>query len=256
MSIVIQGKIPKDIILAYSGGPDSHAALLYLIYKGYRNVKCIFFNHGDYSSANAYDVVEENIASLNEYYLTKYKYSTQITLDAGNIQEYESKYKGVKVSSSQEDYWRTYRYLFFKDMYEKYKLNIITAHTLDDCVEEWIINAIIRGKQGVIPYYGPHNIFRPFRLNNKEALTVYIRSAHKKMDLEDDLDFHLDPENEKETHMRIFIRNNMKTFKTLNPGIYNMIRRKLLNDKNSSSDTYTDENYEELIDDELSRILP
>lgn len=261
MSIVIQGKIPEQVILAYSGGPDSSAALRYLSYKGYRDLKCIFFHHGDDSSSRALEHVQENIRTLNNSYISTFKNAKPITLDVGYIHEYESKYKNVHVSSSQEDYWRTYRYLFFKDMYNKYKLNIITAHTLDDCVEEWIINSIIRGRPGLIKYNGPSNVIRPFRLNTKTQMIEYfnmdfdekynINRYNDSDSLVNAFTYHNDPENKNNKHMRVRIREQMKIFKTINPGLVTMIRRKLVREE---FNTLIVDDIDDVVDKKLSEI--
>lgn len=238
MAIVVQGTLPKELILAYSGGPDSGAALRYLIYKGFRNVKCVFFHHGDSSSDSALVCVKKCINTININYLSHFKYAKPITLDIGHIHEYESKYKNISVSSSQEDYWRTYRYIFFKEIQEKYKLNIVTAHTLDDCVEEWIINSIVRGRPGVIKYNGPCSVIRPFRLNTKEQMTDYLNQNWESKykigynselcEDHDNFSYHVDPENINERHLRVYIRKNFKFILDINPGIYSMIRRKMV----------------------------
>jgi len=75
---------------------------------------------------------------------------------------------------SLEARWRKARYKAFAELHKDLNQPIITAHHLDDCVEEYLISMCKRGRCEIIPYRDPNNIvIRPFRLVKKATFVDY-----------------------------------------------------------------------------------
>lgn len=195
--INVQGKLPRDIAVAVSGGVDSVAALDFLVNK--HNVIIVHMNHSEGNS----DASEQFVNALAaKYYLPIF--SKRIT--------------GNKPSRmSREEWWRFNRY----ELFHTVDLPIVTAHTLDDCVETWVWSSM-HGTGKIIPYANK-NVIRPFRMTRKREFVNWATQRN--------LEWLEDESNEDISLTRNFIRQvMMPSVLTVNPGIYKTISKKVKKD--------------------------
>lgn len=191
-------KLPADLYVAVSGGPDSMAAMDFLI-RGRRNVTALHFDHGTKHGEYA------------RKFLTGYCFRRDIELIVGE------KNRERLPNESPEEYWRNMRYEFFAKYTDR---PIVTAHTLDDQVENWIFTAL-HGTPRLIPYSREPNIIRPFIGTTKEVLMEW---CHRK-----GVFFVYDPGNEDPRYMRSLIRTEIvPNALRVNPGLHKVIRKKVL----------------------------
>ena len=149
--IKIQGKLPRNITLAYSGGVDSRVMFEFL--KKNHQIHLIHVNHGDEASEKE----AENLRKL------KTGRSVKIT-------SIDAKYN-IPNGESREHFWSKVRKEKLKDFGD-----VIMCHHLDDCVETWIASSL-KGNPTIIPYRSG-NIIRPFRMTSKDDILSYAK-RHK-----------------------------------------------------------------------------
>jgi tRNA(Ile)-lysidine synthase len=192
--IKLLGNIPKNLVLAVSGGVDSMAMLDFLSRK--HQITCAFFHHGTENSENAFQFIQTYTVKHN------------IKLLVGKIEK--NKEKGM----SKEEHWRNERYRFL-DHFDC----VATAHNLDDCVETWIWSSM-HGQSSLIPY-NRNNVIRPFLLNRKTDLIKWCIDKNVPW-IEDD-------SNKDLKYTRNYIRHKMMPHAlAINPGIHKLISKKLL----------------------------
>ena len=197
-------KIPSRVAIAVSGGVDSMAVLDFL--RRSRDVTVLHYNHGTGQYA---DLAQNLVAS--------YCFREGITLIVGRNREKMP--KGV----SAEAWWRDKRYEWFDSLDEARDLPIVTAHHLDDVVENWIFTSL-NGNPFLIPSRRDRFI-RPFLSTEKKA---FISWCNRK-----DVPFLLDPSNLENKHRRNYIRNVMMPHvEEINPGIRKTIMKKVINEDN------------------------
>ena len=142
-------KIPSEVEVAVSGGPDSIAALAFLK-NSRRKVSAAFIHHRTETSERSYQVVSAVCASLD----VPLRYTTLASVD--------SKDTGLEAT------WREKRYEFL----DQSPIPVITGHHLDDAVEWWIFSSL-HGKSKLIPRIRG-SYLRPFLLTRKELLVKYF----------------------------------------------------------------------------------
>lgn len=190
------GSLPRSCVVACSGGVDSMAVLSFLM-RGKGHVTVAYFNHGTQHSEQTQNFVEE-FCSLNRLQLT-----------VGRIQG------GKAPRESWEEYWRHGRYSFLQSL----SLPVLTAHHLDDCIEQWLFSSF-HGNPQIIPYRNG-NVIRPFLPTKKESFRAWC--VDKGVPWIDDLS------NQDTRYMRNHIRHNvMPQVLKVNPGIAKVIRKKVL----------------------------
>lgn len=195
--IKVQGKLPKELVVAVSGGVDSMAVLDFL--RRNHNVMIQFVHHGTEASKLGDKHIRE--------YAKLHKLDLAVDYISSNIP------KGV----SQEEHWRNERYRVFHG----WDIPVITAHHLNDCVETWIWSSL-HGEGKIIPYRN-QNVIRPFRLNKKEEFEKWCVN-HNVSWIEDE-------SNSDTKYMRNYIRHKlMPGIKIVNPGIEKVIKKKILRD--------------------------
>lgn len=198
--IHVQGKIPRTVFVAFSGGVDSVAVVSFL--QRNHNVCLAYVNHGD------------EIAKAEQEFVEQFA-------EANNLPLYTKRANTEKPSdTSWEEHWRNERYRFFhKDITG----TVITCHHLDDCVETWLWN-MCNGRDQTIPYNN-RNVIRPFRTTRKFE---FIDWCQRKQ-----LDWYQDPTNANpQFAVRNYIRHVMMPAALhVNPGIHTTIRNKLLQEK-------------------------
>lgn len=202
--IKLQGKIPRDVVLACSGGVDSMAALDFL-YRSH-NVTVAYFNH----------LTDHGIRSggwLREQMRTKYV--------KAKYREYAIENTLVPKGLSQEEHWRNERYAWLTGPYWKGH-TVITCHHLDDCVETWVWSSM-HGEGKIIPYEHK-NVIRPFRLTRKRDFELWANLKGVEY-LEDDSNLDI-------SYTRNYIRHEMMPHVLrVNPGIHKTISKKVKNDQ-------------------------
>lgn len=207
--IKIQGKLPRDINVACSGGVDSMAVVDFLLRN--HNVNILFFDHDTETSSVALDFLKNYISKKNREFRLDYTQGTTLTIEVGNIERIKRK------DESQEEFWRNERYRFFHEKEE----TVVTCHHLDDCVETWIWSSL-HGEGKVIPYSN-QNVIRPFLLNKKAEFVNWCRS-HGVPWVED-------TSNEDTRYMRNFIRHEiLQKALVVNPGLHKVIAKKIAAD--------------------------
>lgn len=196
--IKLQGKLPRKLYLACSGGVDSMAALDFL--RRNHQVQVLHFNHNTAHGNKAEDFVGEYCMTHN------------IPCVHGNTD------KIVPEGRSKEDFWREERYKFL-DSY--ITAPVVTVHHLDDCVETWIWSSL--NGVGKIVNYHRGNIIRPFRLARKRDLQLWAHLQNVPY-IEDDSNADL-------CYTRNYIRHTMMPHVlAVNPGIHKVIKKKVLDD--------------------------
>ena len=196
--IKLQGKLPRKLYLACSGGVDSMAALDFL--RRNHMVEVLHVHHGTNHGENAY------------HFLKDYCNKIGIELNYFVIKE------TIPPGPSKEEWWREKRYSFF-DKFQN--CPVITCHHLDDCVETWIWSSL-HGTGKWIPYRRG-NVIRPFRLTRKRDFKLWC-NIHNVPWIEDD-------SNEDIHYTRNYIRHEMMPHVLrVNPGIHKTIAKKVRED--------------------------
>ena len=197
--IKLQGKLPRRVHLACSGGVDSMAALDFL--KRNHEVKVLHFNHGTAHGERA------------EEFVLRYCREHSIEFIADRVRQ------TIPPGPSKEQWWREQRYNFL----HKYEVEpVITCHHLDDCVETWVWSCM-HGTGKWIPYRN-RNVVRPFRLTRKRDFELWC-NLHNVPWIEDD-------SNENIHYTRNYIRHEMMpSVLQVNPGIHKTIAKKVRSDE-------------------------
>ena len=187
-------KIPRDVVLACSGGQDSMSALEFLL-NGKRNVTVAFFNHGTPHSLKAEEFLKD------------------VCKEKGLLFARDECSFPPPRGCSKEAYWRKERYKFF----ENFDKPIVTAHHLDDAVEWWVFSAL-RGNPTLMPIKRANDKFlKPFLLTRKSELHKHMRS----------LKYVQDPSNWDTSYAtRNFIRHELNPLcLSVNPGLYKTVKK-------------------------------
>lgn len=194
--IKVQGKLPRKLYLACSGGIDSMAALHFL--RNNHDVTVLHYNHGT-----------EHGSKASEFMLN-YCYDNDIDVYPGSLRV------DVTPKGNKEEFWREHRYKFLDQFTDA---PVITCHHLDDCVETWVWSSL-HGEGKIIPYRR-NNVIRPFRLNRKRDLELWA-AMHNVPFVEDDSNADL-------RYTRNYIRHEMMhNVLRVNPGIYKTIKKKVI----------------------------
>jgi len=200
--IKVQGKLPRSLFLACSGGIDSMSALDFLSRN--HTINLAFFDHGTSTSTEAREFVTKMCS----------KYNCNFTY--GKIS------RDRKQRESQEEYWRNERYAFFNSL----PGTVVTGHHLDDCVETWLWSSM-NGTGKIIPYENK-NVVRPFRLNKKKDLKLWCELKN--------VPFLEDKTNKDTTFTRNYIRHKLMPHALkVNPGLHKVIKKKVINDERTTN---------------------
>lgn len=192
--IKVQGKIPRDVGVAVSGGADSMSIMDFL--RKNHNVTVYHFNHATKN------------ADLFERFVREVCNKFDIPVVVGDIKN--SKPKG----KSWEEYWRDERYAWFAEQDQ----TIVLGHHLDDCVETYLFN-MCNGKDYTIPYRH-NNCIRPFRLTPKSELVKWV--------LNHGVVWYHDPSNFDKSFKRNYIRFDvLPKILEVNPGLPKVISKRI-----------------------------
>jgi tRNA(Ile)-lysidine synthase len=199
--IHLTNKQPRHIGVAVSGGVDSVAVLDFLSRN--HNITILHVDHNEGNSTESAEFVKE----LSRKYTCTF-YSHKISVDKPK-------------NSSIEEFWRNERYAFF----HSFSFPIVTAHTLDDCVETWLWSSL-NGKGKIIPYSNK-NVVRPFRTTQKEKLIDWaVKNKLTWIEDNSNLDMSL---------TRNYIRHQLMPHALhVNPGLPKVVRKKVLKEQDES----------------------
>jgi len=188
----VLGKLPRDLTVAVSGGPDSMAVLDFL--SNNHNITAAYFDH------------DTDFAKECKFFVKDFCESRDIPCVVG------LKLISRPANESLEEHWRNERYKFFHSFDE----SVVTGHNLDDVIE-WFLFSSIHGQGKIIPYRNK-NVIRPFNLTPKRFLEDWC--IRKK------IPFLLDPSNEDKKFMKSIIRHDiLPNVKLINPGIEKTIKK-------------------------------
>tara|TARA_Y100000310_G_scaffold9417_1_gene9841 strand:+ start:23739 stop:24347 length:609 start_codon:yes stop_codon:yes gene_type:complete len=189
------GKIPNSCYVSCSGGPDSMAALDFVI-RGRRKPTVIHFDHGTDHASDARELVE------------KYCYDKQVKLIVHEITGSPSK------GESQEAWWRDRRY----EVLNALGGIVVTGHNLNDVAEWWIFTSL-RGNPCIMPYQ-TKNVIKPFIPTHKEILENWC--------IRKNIPFVCDPTNFGKRFARSRIRHNIiPEALEVNPGFLTVMSKKI-----------------------------
>lgn len=203
----ILGSLPANPVIAVSGGPDSMFALDFISMT--RPVTVITFDHNTGKLDKALEVITKYIESRSHRSIYFSESSASVV---SNDSVYSTKRERDPGESIQA-YWREQRY---NECFFKLNESVITAHNLDDCVENWFLTAV-RGNPKVIPYRN-RNVIRPFLLWPKETMRRWCKNKT--------IPFIDDPSNEDLTHPRARMRHEIiPSLKKINLGLETTISK-------------------------------
>ena len=190
------GKIPVDVTVACSGGPDSMAILDFLM-KGRKNVQVAYFNHDTPFGRHSAEWVHDFCSTHKLEFLTA-------TID-----------RSKRSDESPEEFWRNERYGFLNGI----NSHVITGHHLDDAVEWWLFTAF-HGNPRLIPAQNK-NVIRPFLITSKSDIWDWIDRKN--------VPYLTDPSNFDRRYARNRIRHEVvEEVLKINPGIRKTIKKKLI----------------------------
>lgn len=171
-------------------------AIIDFLSRGSRNVFAVHYDHGTEHGAEASEFVQE--------YCERKK-----------IKLFLSKVNRSRIKSeSPEEYWRNLRYDFFHGL----DFPVITCHTLDDQVEQWIMTSL-HGNPRLIPHRNK-NVIRPFMTTTKETLVSWCDRKG--------VPYLIDPSNSSHKYMRSFVRQEIVPLAlVVNPGLYKVVKKKV-----------------------------
>lgn len=233
----------KLYLIALSGGPDSMALLDMLYQKKYSLVVCFVNYH------HRNNVEEEQEMVVN--YVKKLNYKLEIKNCF--YQEKDGNF---------ENWARIERYIFFKEMVNKYHADgCFVGHHQDDLIETYLLQK----QRGYVSYYGLKHIN-----NIKDVKIIRPLLDYKKIDLlnyckENKIPFSIDYTNDDINLKRNYLRKNI--INNLNDNERKDILKKInlenqrINQINQKIDTFIDgneinlDNINELNEEEFSRLI-
>ncbi len=191
-------ELPKSCWVAVSGGIDSMVALHWLAKTGRVNGVI----HVNYKTSKFSDEAEQLVRRVAHY-----------TKGCQNVWCTTVPYG----TPANEEAWRDFRYNFFSKVPDTH---IVTAHNMNDCLEEYITCTMKRGYVGTIPYRRG-NVIRPFRQWTRDQICEYAE-YHQ-------VEFLEDPSNENTDFDRNLIRHEVVPhLLKINPGIWNIVSQAII----------------------------
>ena len=182
----VLGKLPRELGVAVSGGPDSMAILDFL--SNNHEVTAAYFNHGTQFGNECKDFVKEFCEERDIPFVL-------------GINLFD-----CPPHKSLEEHWRDERYKFF----HSFDMTIVSGHNLDDVIE-WFLFSSLHGKGKIIPYSNK-NVVRPFISTSKRSLEAW---CYRK-----EVPYLIDPGNADRKFMRSIIRHDiMPHARLVNPGM-------------------------------------
>ena len=140
----VLGKLPRELVVAVSGGPDSMAILDFL--NNNHNVTACYFDHGT-------EFGDECKSFVKDFCESK---------DIPLIGDY------ISSSRQRANPWKSTGVMNGTNAFTAFDMPVITGHHLDDVIE-WFLFSSMHGQGKVIPYKNK-NVFRPFISTPKSIL--------------------------------------------------------------------------------------
>lgn len=195
----LASKIPRSIVVAVSGGPDSMALLSFCM----RGRKDITVLHVDHKTEHAKEA---------RVFVEKFCKDNALKLVIGDI---------VNVEGHNENAWREQRLGFYKTLATNQGLYVATAHHLDDLVE-WYLLSAIHGKPNFMkPADEEYKLIKPFLFTEKEDLISWCDRF--------DVPYVIDPTNIGNDNSRAILRSSViPTLLKIHPGMKTSIKNKAL----------------------------
>ena len=188
----VLGKLPRELVVAVSGGPDSMAILDFL--SNNHDVTAAYFDHGTPFGEEC------------KHFVKEFCEERDIPLVLNNI------YLDCPPEKSMEEHWRDERYKFFRT----FESPVVTGHNLDD-VMEWFLFSSLHGQGKIIPYRNK-KVIRPFISTPKRELLDWCDRK--------DVPYLSDPGNKDKKFMRSIIRHDiLPNARLVNPGIEKTIKK-------------------------------
>lgn len=193
--------LPKDIVIAVSGGSDSMACLHYFLDKG-SNITVAHYVHSGHEKAEGeYEFVKNACKELEVKCVVNFQ-------------------PAKDVKQSNEEFWRNGRHAFLKS----FDCPVVMGHTLDDVVE-WYLYSAINGNAKIMKYNN-RNIVRPFILQRKDSLVELLENKNVKW-FED-----ITNQNENFAKRNKVRHSLLPKALEVNPGLFNMVKRMVVKDNN------------------------
>lgn len=190
--ICVVKPLPKNLIVACSGGVDSMAAVDFL--RRRHLVTVAYFNH------------QTPHGQMSLAWLDSWCAQNSMRFITANL---DGERPG---GESQEEFWRNQRYKWFTSL----PGTVVSAHHLDDCVETYVFNCL-HGKRYTINYQHA-NVVRPFLTTPKSELVNWCeRNQIPWLD---------DPSNADVKYMRNHIRHVLlPEARKVNPGLNKVVKK-------------------------------
>ena len=199
----VLGKLPRELVVAVSGGPDSMAILDFL--NNNHEVTVAYFDHGT------------DFGNKSKRFVKDFCDSKNIPIVIG------LNYSGRPSEKSLEEHWRDERYKFL----HSFDNPVITGHNLDDVIE-WFLYSSTHGEGKIIPYNNK-NVIRPFISTSKRSLEAW---CYRK-----EVPYLVDPGNADRKFMRSIIRHDiMPHARMVNPGIQKTFKKLVEKEYTSAGD--------------------
>lgn len=193
--IKLLNPLPKEIVVALSGGVDSVAVCDFLSRK--HNITAAFYHHGTENSERALNFVS--------HFCTE----RSIPLVLGNLTVNKPD------ALSPEEWWRECRYGFFDSIGTTIG-PIVTAHNLDDSVETYLWSTM-HGNPKTIPYRRG-NVVRPFLTTPKSEFIDWCTRKN--------IGWCEDTSNTDLKYTRNYVRHQLMPHALhVNPGLHKVVRR-------------------------------
>lgn len=192
-------KIPRQIVIACSGGPDSMALLSFCM-RGRKDITILHVDHKTTHAKEARQFVEKFCQDNNLKLVVR---------------------ETTEVNGHDENAWREQRLGFYRDFTDQ-GLYVATAHHLDDLVE-WFLLSAIHGKPNFMkPVDEQYKLIKPFLLTEKEDLITWCNRYS--------IPYIIDPTNVGDDNARAMLRANViPTLLKIHPGMKTSIRNKMPN---------------------------
>lgn len=189
-------KIPRKIVIAVSGGPDS-MALLNFCFRGRKDLTALHIDHKTKHAKDARKLVEDYCKQNN------------IPLVVNEVSTIEHN----------ELVWRNERLRFYHN-FTKNGVTVATAHHLGDVAEWYLFTALHGDPKFMSAVDEEHKLIKPFLFTAKQEL---IDWCHKF-----EVPYVIDPTNEGEGNARAIMRGIMPELLKVHSGFHSSIRNKMM----------------------------
>lgn len=195
----LAAKIPREIVIAFSGGADS-SALVSFCERGKKKITLLHIDHKTSHSRDAKRFVEA--------YAKEFNLPLVVREVPENMKHDEAAWRDVRLDA--------YREFTSKGLF------VATAHHADDNLE-WTLMTTIHGKPKFMnPIDHEHKLIKPFLYCDKQELIDWCQKF--------DVPFITDPTNDEgDTNARAILRKNViPHLLRIHPGMKTSIKRKMM----------------------------